>query len=127
MLKSPEILYVDDEANNLISFKATFRYRYQIYTAINTNEAREILRANPDIRIVFCDQRMPGEMGIDFRSEEHTSELQSRENIVCRLLLEKKTNLPSRIVVYSRLIIMWERLAFLQTLDSLRLNVRKQL
>src|SRR5690606_41840133 len=25
------------------------------------------------------------------RSEEHTSELQSRENLVCRLLLEKKT------------------------------------
>src|SRR5436309_10571183 len=28
-----------------------------------------------------------------FRSEEHTSELQSRENIVCRLLLEKKKTL----------------------------------
>src|SRR5690606_42023134 len=27
---------------------------------------------------------------VGFRSEEHTSELQSRENIVCRLLLEKK-------------------------------------
>src|SRR5436309_9693788 len=27
-----------------------------------------------------------------FRSEEHTSELQSRENLVCRLLLEKKKN-----------------------------------
>src|SRR5690606_40346588 len=27
------------------------------------------------------------------RSEEHTSELQSREKIVCRLLLEKKKNL----------------------------------
>src|SRR5690606_41876757 len=27
----------------------------------------------------------------DRRSEEHTSELQSRENLVCRLLLEKKT------------------------------------
>src|SRR5690606_41452578 len=26
----------------------------------------------------------------DTRSEEHTSELQSRENLVCRLLLEKK-------------------------------------
>src|SRR5690606_41627569 len=25
-----------------------------------------------------------------YRSEEHTSELQSRENLVCRLLLEKK-------------------------------------
>src|SRR5690606_1758835 len=28
--------------------------------------------------------------GTDLRSEEHTSELQSRENLVCRLLLEKK-------------------------------------
>src|SRR5690606_41627107 len=28
--------------------------------------------------------------GEDVRSEEHTSELQSRENLVCRLLLEKK-------------------------------------
>src|SRR5690606_39413104 len=30
-----------------------------------------------------------GGTGNYFRSEEHTSELQSRENIVCRLLLEK--------------------------------------
>src|SRR5207302_9738568 len=29
-------------------------------------------------------------VGQVFRSEEHTSELQSRENLVCRLLLEKK-------------------------------------
>src|SRR5690606_39347865 len=28
----------------------------------------------------------------EHRSEEHTSELQSRENLVCRLLLEKKKN-----------------------------------
>src|SRR5690606_40912904 len=27
---------------------------------------------------------------VDMQSEEHTSELQSRENLVCRLLLEKK-------------------------------------
>src|SRR5690606_40591666 len=27
---------------------------------------------------------------VNIRSEEHTSELQSRENLVCRLLLEKK-------------------------------------
>src|SRR5690606_40488728 len=29
-------------------------------------------------------------MRAEMRSEEHTSELQSRENLVCRLLLEKK-------------------------------------
>src|SRR5204863_2315543 len=30
------------------------------------------------------------ELGADARSEEHTSELQSRRDLVCRLLLEKK-------------------------------------
>src|SRR2546426_2518446 len=37
-------------------------------------------------------QRVPGELGADERSEEHTSELQSPCNLVCRLLLEKKKN-----------------------------------
>src|SRR5436309_10336935 len=31
------------------------------------------------------------------RSEEHTSELQSRENLVCRLLLEKKKTMVSKL------------------------------
>src|SRR5690606_39710902 len=38
--------------------------------------------------IVISHQLTPGML----RSEEHTSELQSRENLVCRLLLEKKKN-----------------------------------
>src|SRR3712207_8744394 len=33
----------------------------------------------------------------NFRSEEHTSELQSRQYLVCRLLLEKKTNIKQYI------------------------------
>src|SRR3712207_8097202 len=33
--------------------------------------------------------------GYDVRSEEHTSELQSRQYLVCRLLLEKKKKLQS--------------------------------
>src|SRR3712207_8785141 len=39
--------------------------------------------------------RLTGEHGAYFdslRSEEHTSELQSRQYLVCRLLLEKKTS-----------------------------------
>src|SRR3989442_5718676 len=38
------------------------------------------------------------ELGVEFRSEEHTSELQSRPHLVCRLLLEKKTNAFARVV-----------------------------
>src|SRR5438874_3603355 len=34
--------------------------------------------------------KMPGKLRSGVRSEEHTSELQSRRELVCRLLLEKK-------------------------------------
>src|SRR5216684_8104531 len=37
--------------------------------------------------VAGCEQR---------RSEEHTSELQSRLHLVCRLLLEKKKNTPRK-------------------------------
>src|SRR2546430_5815169 len=36
-----------------------------------------------------------GSGGTWTRSEEHTSELQSQSNLVCRLLLEKKTKQPN--------------------------------
>src|SRR5699024_11360186 len=39
------------------------------------------------------DVRIEGEQR-SLRSEEHTSELQSRFDLVCRLLLEKKKNTP---------------------------------
>src|SRR5690606_40510197 len=39
------------------------------------------------LRAKAWQKSRPGDGG---RSEEHTSELQSRENLVCRLLLEKK-------------------------------------
>src|SRR5436309_6482706 len=41
-----------------------------------------------------CGERM--QVSYITRSEEHTSELQSRENLVCRLLLEKKKKIHSK-------------------------------
>src|SRR2546427_8534123 len=43
---------------------------------------------------VLDDERLA--QGIGERSEEHTSELQSQSNLVCRLLLEKKKTRSSR-------------------------------
>src|SRR5256886_8880693 len=45
--------------------------------------------------------KKPGVTKSNYRSEEHTSELQSQSNLVCRLLLEKKkikSNLYSYVV-----------------------------
>src|SRR5690606_41364371 len=51
--------------------------------------ARKIAEVFAKTPIAFTINKV-GSMISLFRSEEHTSELQSRENLVCRLLLEKK-------------------------------------
>src|SRR3989442_9963029 len=57
---------------------------------------RELKRVFCDKRrLLRADRRLYGvvERAAQKRSEEHTSELQSRPHLVCRLLLEKKKNL----------------------------------
>src|SRR5690606_39428715 len=60
--------------------------------------AEEHRRVDLEVDVVAAVERVEASLagrgevpvvGLD-RSEEHTSELQSRENLVCRLLLEKK-------------------------------------
>src|SRR5256886_11704734 len=51
------------------------------------------------------------------RSEEHTSELQSQSNLVCRLLLEKKKkNLQDLLIYISFLALKLQRLVYSNTM-----------
>jgi len=59
------VLYVDDEINNLNSFKAAFRRDFEIYTAQSAREGRKVLDSN-EIGVIITDQRMPGMTGIEF-------------------------------------------------------------
>ncbi|MGB4400618.1 MAG: response regulator [Daejeonella sp.] len=63
--KKIDILYVDDEENNLISFKATFRLKYNISIALSAAAAIKVLEKKP-IEIIITDQRMPNMTGIEF-------------------------------------------------------------
>src|SRR5690606_41603673 len=45
---------------------------------------------SPSTRSSSAHELLGSRVTLERRSEEHTSELQSRENLVCRLLLEKK-------------------------------------
>jgi DNA-binding NtrC family response regulator len=59
------VLYVDDEVNNLNSFKASFRRDFEVFTAISAKEGRKILDAN-EIGVIITDHRMPVMTGIEF-------------------------------------------------------------
>ncbi|MBS1521964.1 MAG: hybrid sensor histidine kinase/response regulator [Bacteroidetes bacterium] len=72
MSEKIKILYIDDEPDNLTGFKANFRTEYRVFIAENTVQALEHLRKNADIRVIFCDQRMPGKTGVEFFEEIRT-------------------------------------------------------
>ncbi len=59
------LLYVDDEAQNLISFKAAFRREYEVLTAGSGQEGMDIMHKN-DVQVVISDQRMPHMTGVEF-------------------------------------------------------------
>lgn len=59
------VLYVDDEENNLISFKANFRMKYQVLTAISGDDALKIMEGKA-VDIIITDQRMPNMTGVEF-------------------------------------------------------------
>jgi response regulator RpfG family c-di-GMP phosphodiesterase len=63
--KELNILYIDDEVNNLVAFKANFRKYYQIYTAESAEEGKKVLQNNK-VQIIITDQRMPETTGIEF-------------------------------------------------------------
>src|SRR5207302_6077711 len=67
-----EVTAMGEPARTLFR-RAHIGFVYQFFNLIPTLDVEE------NVRLVL-------------RSEEHTSELQSRENLVCRLLLEKKKN-----------------------------------
>src|SRR5215813_10486333 len=52
--------------------------------------SRESLRSSASRETNACSRSAAATGGASTRSEEHTSELQSRPHLVCRLLLEKK-------------------------------------
>src|SRR3712207_6997978 len=60
-------------------------------------EADALLGEDGDVlRPRAAEGRLADDLPVDDRSEEHTSELQSRQYLVCRLLLEKKKNTSRR-------------------------------
>jgi len=60
-----KILYIDDEAINILNFKVLFNDRYKVFTSLSIDESIEVIEMEkPDI--IFCDQKMPEKKGTEF-------------------------------------------------------------
>src|SRR5438094_2394783 len=115
-MAKPVIWTVDDDPDVLRAVERDLRRhygdRYKVISADSGDSAleatKQLKRRNEPVALFLVDQRMPRMSGVEFlekatgslrsfncfvasrRSEEHTSELQSPYDLVCRLLLEKK-------------------------------------
>src|SRR3989442_12034435 len=85
-------------------FPYTTLFRSEHCTVVNDSLIQRIKKLGaiptPFSTYVYYHGEKMREYGPD-RSEEHTSELQSRPHLVCRLLLEKKNTSPRRNVPQS--------------------------
>ena len=64
MRQKINILYVDDEKDNLLAFRSLFRRKYNVLTAEGGAEALAIMESQP-IQLVLSDQRMPSMTGLE--------------------------------------------------------------
>ena len=59
------IIYIDDETENLRAFKSVFRRDYNIFTTASPSEGIDFLRKNK-VDLIITDQRMPEMTGTEF-------------------------------------------------------------
>src|SRR2546430_9539430 len=90
--------------STLFPYTTLFRSRSGAGRALRRRSVSKLCRATPLLR----DGGVAGGGGVDAiggpvlrraaRSEEHTSELQSQSNLVCRLLLGNKKTMPTACI-----------------------------
>src|SRR5690606_42029151 len=80
-----------DLSNYILSFDHQFRARLESFARVEVFNGSDWVQV---ANYTGADVGYPNPAASE-RSEEHTSELQSRENLVCRLLLEKKKTKPT--------------------------------
>ena len=119
MSTKAKILVVDDEEQNLISFKAAFRRIFDIRTAISAEEAVVILREDNEICVVVSDHRMPVKTGVQFLEE-----IRSEFPKIIRIVLTGYADLDAtkdainKADVYRYLNKPWNEVDLLATLNS---------
>src|SRR5437899_6516532 len=95
-------------------------------TEIYTLSLHDALPIFHEIRDRLAQRRRVGgdqAAGLDIRSEEHTSELQSLRHLVCRLLLEKKKSMSAVRFLHAAdaHIVIYDRHQFIHTVGNRQL------
>jgi len=68
MVSRPTILVVDDEVRSQETLRRVLDEEFDVLAASNTLEAERLLEGEM-VQVILCDQRMPGQTGVEFLSQ----------------------------------------------------------
>lgn len=88
----PDLLFVDDEVDNLDALERLFRKKYNVLKAASAQKAFELLDQRPHIAVIVSDQRMPMMTGVEFLEKSQVSHPDTS-----RILLTGYTDIDSVI------------------------------
>ena len=69
MIEKTDILYVDDEENNLYLFDLMLRSKFNVHKAGSADQALKFLDSHPEVEWIITDWRMPGKDGLELARE----------------------------------------------------------
>ena len=113
----PKILYVDDEEENLMVFKSSFRRNYNVFTALSVSAAQELLK-DTTFDIVISDQRMPGITGVEFLKSLPDEPANIRMLLTGYSDMEAVIEAVNDGKIYRYITKPWERDELQQTIDG---------
>ncbi|MDE2159867.1 MAG: response regulator, partial [Burkholderiales bacterium] len=61
----PLVLLVDDEVRSQEAMRRTLEDEFRVLTASDAEAARRLLERH-EVAVILCDQRMPGQSGVEF-------------------------------------------------------------
>jgi signal transduction histidine kinase len=96
MSDKPRVIYIDDNPQNLQSFKAAFRRDFDVFAMMEQEEAFALI-AKENIQIVISDYKMPGLMGTYFLEQ-----VKIRYPETVRIMLTGHADLPAVIEAINR-------------------------
>ena len=92
MIKKKTILFIDDEELNLLSLIKTFKYQYDVFTALNLASAKEII-IKENIDLILCDIVFPEGNSIAFLRELEKDKPELKIIIISGYLEEFKNDI----------------------------------
>ena len=89
----PAVLVIDDELRSQEALRRTLEEDFEVFCASGATEGMEILemeQSTAGIRVILCDQRMPGTTGVQFLKE-----VRQRWPDIVRIILSGYTGLEA--------------------------------